>query len=325
MAEEPRNQRVPNLTDPLPLSPELIDKLHRLSEKYAAMGQDMGSYLEGLLQADYLTYWDYIHLETLLSLQNPRTPYLDEFIFITYHQTTELYFKLVLHEIRQIASHPSLTAGFFTERMGRVNRYFGILEHSYQVMVEGMDRDQFLSFRMALLPSSGFQSVQFREIEIVSTEFSRLLLNVPAELGSEASAEQLYDYIYWKQGATELATQQKTLTLRQFENRYSQELIRLAGEFRDRNLWRRFLDVQKTGAPTDDLVVQLREFDHRINVRWRLVHLRSAVRYLHKDPDDIKATGGTNWQKYLPPREQQRIFYPDLWSESERNQWGKQA
>jgi tryptophan 2,3-dioxygenase len=65
------------------LSPDLINKLHQLSTKYAAMGQDMTSYLEGLLQADYLTYWDYIHLETLLSLQSPRTAYPDELIFIT--------------------------------------------------------------------------------------------------------------------------------------------------------------------------------------------------------------------------------------------------
>jgi tryptophan 2,3-dioxygenase len=50
--------------------------------------------LDGLLYADFLTYWDYIHLDTLLSLQSPKTPFPDEEIFIIYHQITELYFKL---------------------------------------------------------------------------------------------------------------------------------------------------------------------------------------------------------------------------------------
>ena len=66
------------------------------------MGQDLSSYLDGLLQSDYLTYWDYIHLDTLLSLQTPKTAFPDEKIFILYHQITELYFRLILNEIEQI-------------------------------------------------------------------------------------------------------------------------------------------------------------------------------------------------------------------------------
>src|SRR6478609_9037043 len=85
------------------LNPQLQDKLRQLEDKYAAMGQDMPSYLDGLLYADYLTYWDYIHLDTLLSLQNPKTAFPDERVFIMYHQITELYFRLILWEIEQIA------------------------------------------------------------------------------------------------------------------------------------------------------------------------------------------------------------------------------
>src|SRR5882757_9380401 len=86
------------------ITPEIEDRLKRLQEKYEAMGQDMASYLDGLLYADFLTYWDYIHLDTLLSLQSPKTPFPDEEIFIMYHQITELYFKLVLHECKQITA-----------------------------------------------------------------------------------------------------------------------------------------------------------------------------------------------------------------------------
>lgn len=286
------------------------------------MGQDMTSYLEGLLQADYLTYWDYIHLETLLSLQNPRTAYPDELIFITYHQITELYFKLVKHEIAQIAYHPALNADFFTERMQRVNRYFAILEQSFAVMVEGMDKEQFLNFRMALLPSSGFQSVQFREIEIMSTDF-RNLLTPDSSSPADASLHTLYDSIYWKQGATELATQQKTLTLKQFEKQYGASLIRLATEYQPINLHACWFRLHEQNAVTDALVAELRDYDQRVNIRWKLSHLRSAVRYLHKSPEAVAATGGTNWQRYLPPTEQQRLFFPELWSEAERRQWGR--
>jgi len=53
------------------------------------------------------------------------------------------------------------------------------------------------------------------------------------------------------------------------------------------------------------------------------VHYKSAVRYLQQKEGDVPATGGTNWQKYLPPRFQKRIFYPELWTEQEKEEWGK--
>jgi tryptophan 2,3-dioxygenase len=298
----------------------LTDKLNQLEQKFAAMGQDMASYLEGLLQADYLTYWDYIHLETLLSLQNPKTAYPDELIFVTYHQITELYFKLILHEVDQIAHTEPLTAAFFTARMGRINRYFQLLEESFSVMITGMEREQFLKFRMALLPSSGFQSVQFRQIEIVSTDFRHLLIDAPEE--PEYVAD-LYEFLYWKRGATELATQQKTLTLRQFDQHTGAKLIRLAEDYQAQNLHHRYQQLERNGQITPELVAALREYDWRVNVRWKLAHLRSAVQYLHKEPEDIRATGGTNWQTYLPPKQQQIIFFPELWSDDERENWGQ--
>ena len=60
-----------------------------------------------------------------------------------------------------------------------------------------------------------------------------------------------------------------------------------------------------------------------VNVNWPLVHYKSAVRYLQAKEGDVPATGGTNWQKYLPPRFQKRIFYPELWSNEEMENWGK--
>lgn len=303
---------------------ELADKLRQLSEKYAATGQDLMAYLDGLLQSDYLTYWDYIHLETLLSLQNPRTTSPDELIFITYHQITELYFKLIRHEIQQIsercrATQESLTAPFFTERMIRVNRYFALLEQSFSVMIEGMEKELFLKFRTALQSSSGFQSVQFRQIEIMSTNLRQLLTDAPDDLPADASPAALYEFIYWKRGATDIATQQKTLTLKQFEDQYSDSLIRLAGQFADCNLRQCLHQLQQSETLPDELIEQLRTYDYRVNVQWKMAHLRTAAQYLNRG----KATGGTNWQRYLPPVGQQRIFFPELWTDGERQTWGR--
>ena len=65
-----------------PVDKNLLEQLKKLQAKYDFMGQDIASYLDGLLYSDYLTYWDYIHLETLLSLQNPKTSFPDEQVFI---------------------------------------------------------------------------------------------------------------------------------------------------------------------------------------------------------------------------------------------------
>ena len=67
----------------------------------------------------------------------------------------------------------------------------------------------------------------------------------------------------------------------------------------------------------------LKTNDINVNVNWPLAHYKSAVRYLARDTEDVAATGGTNWQKYLPPRFQKRIFYPELWSSEEIENWGK--
>lgn len=304
-------------------TPEIKDKLHQLQEKYTAMGQDMASYLDGLLYADFLTYWDYIHLDTLLSLQNPKTPIPDEEIFIMYHQITELYFKLALHECRQIAEHENLTVEFFTARVKRINAYFNALTTSFEVMVDGMEKEQFLKFRMSLLPASGFQSGQYRMIEICATDFIRLVDKSKREELSTATIEEQFENIYWKFGATELASGKQTLTLKQFIKKYAAQFLQLAKDRTLTNFSALYHQLQANGADVSALAEELRKLDLYVNVEWPLSHYKSAVRYLEKDPVDIAATGGTNWQKYLPPRFQKRIFYPFLWTGEQMEEWGK--
>lgn len=307
-------------------SKEIQQRLEELQEKYNAMGQDMVSYLDGLLYADYLTYWEYIHLDTLLTLQNPKTSFPDEEIFIMYHQITELYFKLTLHELKQITEDQNPSIAFLKTRIKRINCYFENLTRSFEIMVTGMEVDQFLKFRMSLLPASGFQSAQYRIIEIYSTPFIEL---VDKELKEEfrkkknVTIREMYDNIYWKKGATELATGKKTLTLKQFEKKYSEQIIDTVEKVNGKTLFDKFLGLSTIEQQDEELVKELKQFDLNVNVNWPLSHYKSAVRYLQKNPEDIKATGGTNWQKYLPPRFQLRIFYPLLWSKEELEEWGK--
>ena len=306
------------------ITTELHEKLNQLNSKYASLGENLNSYLDGLLYADVTTYWDYIQLDTLLTLQKPKTSFPDEVVFIMYHQITELYFKLALREFEQIGACQKLTKTFFVSRVSRINRYFDALIKSFQIMIEGMDREEFLKFRMSLLPASGFQSSQYREIEIYSTDFIQLVgKDKRAEFSSTDSISDMFEHIYWKEGATEVATGKKTLTLTQFEDKYKESFILLGEKCRNKNLWQSFLRLSEADQADESVRNALRENDTNVNVNWPLAHYKSAVRYLAKDTEDIAATGGTNWQKYLPPRFQKRIFYPELWSNTELENWGK--
>jgi len=303
----------------------LLEQLKKLQAKYDFMGQDISSYLDGLLYSDYLTYWDYIHLETLLSLQNPKTSFPDERVFIIYHQITELYFKLVLLEIEQIAGRQNIDETFFSERLERIIRYFENLENSFEIMVKGMERDQFQKFRMALLPASGFQSAQYRFIEIGSTDLINLVYFDDRESMRGADVEQMVENLYWKKGATDLSTGSKTLTLQQFEEHYREAFCEAGVKYKDSNLLQIYKRYFSESPERDAIVAKLREYDLYVNVYWPLAHMKSAAGYLKNDPEVLKATGGTNWQKYLPPRFQKRIFFPELWSDIEIQEWGSAA
>lgn len=300
-------------------------QISKLEEKYKDSGQDLSSYLDGLLYQRYLTYWDYIHLDTLLSLQVPKTYFPDEEIFIMYHQITELYFKLILHEQKQIVDDKSQKIDFFIEKVRRINSYYQVLISSFSIMIKGMEREQFLQYRMALLPASGFQSVQYRMIEIYSTSLEYLVHHTErSKYSSEDDIEVLYENIYWKKGATDLATGEKTLTLKQFEYRYTPRLVRIAKQLKSNTIYGKFLQLPKEKQDNKQLKNALKTLDLNANVNWPLMHMGSAHRYLNKEKEQVDATGGTNWKAYLPPSFQKVVFFPELYTEEELNEWGKQ-
>lgn len=306
------------------ITKEVEEKLKLLNEKYAANGQDVLAYLDGLLYQDYVKYWDYIELDTLLSLQKPRTNFDDEEIFIIYHQITELYFKLALNELNLISQKEDPKGEYFLDRLMRVTRYFGALIDSFEIMSKGMDNKEFMKFRMALLPASGFQSAQYRLIEFHSSDLKNLVhVDQREALANETDLTVLYENVYWKQGAIDLTTKKKTLTLIQFEEQYEETFLKYTRKRATDNLWQSYLKLDKSAQENPQIIEELKKLDLAVNVNWPLSHYKSAVRYLQMKEGSVNATGGTNWQKYLPPRFQKRVFFPELWSEGEMETWGK--
>lgn len=318
------------------LSEATLERIKKLKDKYAAIGQDLDSYLDGLIFANPLTYWDYIEVDALLSLQKPKTDFPDEKIFIVYHQITELYFYLIQHELDQICRngkniseigqdlgwHDKLSVDTFIQKLKRCNMYFGALTKSFDIMRLGMEKEQFTKFRMSLLSASGFQTASYRKIEIACTDLKYLVFEPKRHELWDSNINVQLDNIYWRGGAVVEDTGEKTLTLKDFEDKYMEEFHEYAEEYQPMNLWKKYQELPDADRNNPELLKELRELDVNVNVNWPLVHYRTAVHYLAKKGGG-KGTGGTNWQKYLPPRFQRRIFYPELWSEQEKEEWGK--
>jgi tryptophan 2,3-dioxygenase len=302
---------------------ELSAKLELLKKKYENEGQNMNTHLDGVFHSKFINYWEYVHLDTLLTLQTPRTDFPDELIFITYHQITELYFKLILHEMMQLREAAN-DGEYFYKKIFRINWFLGQLIESFDIIAVGMDQEQFVKFRAALTPASGFQSVQYRMIEIAATDFINLVdKDVRDNYTDYTTIEEMFEDIYWKKGAIDTATGKKTLTLRQFEEKYSRRLLRVANENKIKNLYAIFKRLPLDAQNDPKILLAMKRFDTYVNINWPLAHYKYAVRYLHKPNEDQTSTGGTNWQKYLPPRFQKRIFFPSLYSAQEVEDWGK--
>tara|TARA_R110001592_G_scaffold186422_3_gene430780 strand:+ start:1735 stop:2658 length:924 start_codon:yes stop_codon:yes gene_type:complete len=300
---------------------ELISKIEN---KYKDLGQDPEAYFKGLLHAKPINYWDYIEVESLLSLQKTRTDFPDEMVFIMYHQVTELLLNMMIHEMKQVCNCEEITAEYFISKLGRMNRYIQMLANSFDVMRLGMDPDQYNEFRFTLTPASGFQCASFREAEIYSTDIKNLVdPRFKSSIENDTDFNELFSKIYWQAAGTDFKTKKKSLTLTSFEDKYLAHFIELSEEYKGKNLWQKYNTMSEADRNNPELIQAMKDLDIEFNIKWPIVHLNAAKQYLESKDKVTEATGGSEWQKYLHPMYQRRIFFPGIWSDQELENWAK--
>jgi tryptophan 2,3-dioxygenase len=252
-------------------------------------------------QGGALSYGSYLRLDVLLAQQQPESspPAHDELLFITIHQVYELWFKQLLHELTTVRD--ILVAGapesddIWTARH-RLARSIEI-EHvliAQLPVLETMTPQDFLEFRSVLAPASGFQSVQFRELEFLSglkdPDFAARLRGASEaehlRLAARAQEPSLWDGYLAALAARGLQTGSLAQT--------KSALIAIA---RDRSSYGDLWDLAEALLSHDELCAQ-----------WRALHATVVERQIGYKP----GTGGSSGVRYLRDRRDLR-FFPLLW------------
>ncbi|WP_177762081.1 tryptophan 2,3-dioxygenase family protein [Flavobacterium sp. I3-2] len=300
------------------------EKLDALDQKFKAIDQKIDTHLEGLLWQKPITYWDYIQTDALLNLQIQRSTLPDEMVFIMYHQVNELLFKMILWEMEQICHNENITTTFFTERMDRITRYFDMLTTSFDIMGDGMEVQQYLKFRNTLTPASGFQSAQYRLIEFASTDLINLIdVRYRENIDRNTPYEHAFEHLYWQAAGKDYKTGKKSYLINEFERKYKKEFIEFMEKYNTINLWRIFKKLPEADQQNQELRVAMRHYDKTVNITWVMGHFNAAKKYIESESGPQEATGGSDWKKYMLPQYQRRIFFPELWTQEELDNWGK--
>jgi tryptophan 2,3-dioxygenase len=298
--------------------------LDALEKKFDAINQKTDTHLEGLLWSKPITYWDYIQTDVLLNLQTQRTVLPDEMVFIMYHQVNELLFKMILWEINQLCHTEKPQTVFFTEKMRRISRYFDMLTTSFDIMGDGMEVEQYMKFRNTLTPASGFQSAQYRLIEFSSTDLINLIdYRFRASIDRNTPYSHAFEHLYWQAAGKDYETGEKSFLILEFERKYREEFLRYMEEYNTINIWQKFKQLPDEDQKNTELIEAMRHYDHTVNITWVMGHLNAARKYIDSGKGSGEATGGSDWKKYMHPKYQRRIFFPELWSQEELKNWGE--
>lgn len=300
---------------------EILDKLE---DKFQSINQKTATHLEGLLWSKPITYWDYIQTDALLNLQTQRTTLPDEMVFIMYHQVNELLFKMILWEIDQLSHTDQPETTYFAEKLMRISRYFDMLTTSFKIMQDGMEVEQYMKFRNTLTPASGFQSAQYRLIEFASTDLINLIDHrFRASIDRNTPYSHAFEHLYWQAAGKDYQTGEKSYLILEFERKYKKEFLTFMEEYNTINLWRKFKQLPEVDQKNTDLINAMRHYDYTVNITWVMGHFNAAKKYIESGHGDGEATGGSDWKKYMLPKYQRRIFFPELWSEEEFATWGE--
>ncbi len=253
-----------------------------------------------------MSYGDYLHLDNLLTAQAPLSDQHDEMLFIIMHQTSELWMKLVLHELnaaRELMRADQVSAVF--KATARVSRIQAQLIQSWDVLAT-MTPSDYLKFRDSLGHSSGFQSAQYRLIEFALGNKQKHMIephrhrpDLAAMLDTALAAPSLYDE------AIRLLARRGFAIAPEVLNR---DLTK--PHMADASVMAAWLEVYRDTAKYWDLYELAEELVDVEDMfqQWRFRHVTTVQRII----GFRRGTGGTAGVGYLR-KVLDTVFFPELW------------
>ena len=261
--------------------------------------------------ASSMTYGEYLQLDAILNAQQPRSPDTNELLFIIQHQTTELWMKLALHELRgardAVASSDTtadLPPAF--KMLARVARIFEQLVHAWDVLAT-MTPSEYSAIRPFLGESSGFQSWQYREIEFILGNKNAAMLKPHAhradiyqQVELALAAPSLYDEALRLLSRQGFAIDPGVLARDVRAPYAAHESVQAA--------WARVYRAPREHWALYELAEELVDLEDAFR-QWRFRHVTTVERII-----GIKrGTGGTSGVSYLR-RMLDVVLFPELWN-----------
>ncbi|WP_075618466.1 tryptophan 2,3-dioxygenase [Paenisporosarcina indica] len=273
-------------------------------------GQNRAAHGEAGLHTDFkqnMTYGEYLHLDKLLTAQDGLTDHHDESLFIIIHQVSELWMKLILHELRAAISHiekDDLQPAF--KELARVTKIQTQIIHAWDVL-STLTPAEYMEFRSSLGNASGFQSYQYRMIEFALGYKTKHVLKIyekDEELLStltEAFHQPgLYDVTIRKLARAGFSIDQAVLN-RDVSTPYEPNdsvLVAWTAVYRDVDTYWELYQLAEKLVDIEDWLQQ-----------WRFRHMKTVERIIGFKT----GTGGSSGVNYLK-RVLDQYFFPELWT-----------
>ncbi len=256
--------------------------------------------------ADAMSYGDYLALDRILTAQKPLSDAHDELLFVIQHQTSELWMKLMLHELdaaRKAIAADQLQPAF--KMLARVARIMEQLNSAWDVL-RTMTPSDYTRFRSALGASSGFQSWQYRLIEFAVGNRNPAMLkphahrpDIVTKLEAELSRPSLYDEALRAAHRAGLVLPEAVLTRDTHAPWTPDAEVQAA--------WRTVYEDPEAHWAVYELAEKLVDFEDYFR-RWRFNHVTTVERVIGLK----RGTGGTGGVPYLRRMLEVELF-PELW------------
>jgi len=256
---------------------------------------------------DVMSYSDYLQLDAVLTSQKPLSESHDELLFIIQHQTSELWMKLAIHELRSAMTcirRDQLQPA--AKMLSRVARIFEQLNNAWDVL-RTMTPSEYTQFRGSLGESSGFQSVQYRMIEFIVGNRNLALLaphshrpDYIAALEDILAAPSLYDEVLQLLARRGLNIGRDAARVDWRQSRAANDDVRAA--------WKIVYSSPGEHWELYELGEKLVDFEDYFR-RWRFNHVTTVERVIGFK----RGTGGTNGVSYLR-KMLEVVLFPELWS-----------